>query len=351
MPRQTLRQLLGSQGITEDDWTRANSMEGGGNLADRQKIYDTLLRTTGGTGYGSRGAFNYFSNPAAGGGGDNGGGGPSEGFGTGADQFFSPNAFGDRYSPVQYGTVNGFLSDRGNYNYSIPDLGNIEWDPEYGMVNNQDVTPGSRVNRSFDNFYNLTNGVIGTIAGAGIANGLGVQGIPGFDQAGAGWGGGYAPLGADPLTFTSGGTIGPFNPSATTGLFGGSGGAGLLGNGGSALGGASELASVGETGGSLLGGAAPQSVSVNGTGLFSNLPSWAQSGMNNAFSNPMNALRLGQGLAGIVGGIRGGGNNQPSTQGGKSGSAGTAQMGNVQRPEYTPNPYTQQQLNDYRRFG
>lgn len=147
---------------------------------------------------------------------------------------------------------------------------------------------------------------------------------------------------------TAGGTINPTGAFAGQGTgftgFGGAAGAGSAG----LLGGPSELASVGESGGSLLGSGSPASVTVNQPGLLSNLPNWAQNGLNNAFSNPLNALRLGQGIAGLAGAIRGGG-SQPSTQSAKSGS-GPAQINQVQRPLYTPNPYTQQQLEQYRRF-
>lgn len=176
--RMSLRQLLAGHGVTEADWNAANSTAGGGSLEARQKIWNIFQQATGG-GVGSEGPLERYSMPAAGGGGDNGGGGPTEGYGRAGqtlnmNQNF-PNAslldeslFGEGYSPVVYGTENGFLSDRGDYNYAIPDLGAVEFDPRFGLLNNQSRIPGSRVDRSFNNFNTTAQALIAAMgAGAG----------------------------------------------------------------------------------------------------------------------------------------------------------------------------------------
>lgn len=308
--RQTLRQLLANQGITEDDWTRANSMEGGGNLQDRQKVWDAYLKATGGTGYGSKGAYNYYSNPAQGGGGDNGGsGGPSEGFGTDANSFFGADAFGKGYSPVMYGTENGFLGDRGNYNYAIPDLGALEFDPQYGLVNNQSRIPGSRTSTSFDHFNTLTKGVIGSIAGAGLANAAGIQGIPGFDQGSTGVGtgagtGGLGVNGLDPLALdtTSAGAITPSGPfaGAGTGFTGTAAAPAIAGAGTGAV------PSVGNIANTAISNVAA------GTPIAGAAGTAGSGGLT--LTDVLNGGRTGLGLANTVGAIRGITGNGVGTQ-------------------------------------
>lgn len=322
----TLRDLAAQQGQSFD-WNRINSLEGGGDKASREALM-AWIRTLPGGGWGSNGPIDFYSNPNASGGGDNGGGGSEEGYGTNAGSLFGRDYFGGNASPVMYGTENGILSDRGDYNYAIPDLGAIDFDPVKGLVNSQDRIPGSRVNRSFNNFNTLTQATIAAMAlGGGMdayANGFGnagaAQGAGGGFGSGGGVGGsgGYAPIDGG-LTFQPGPSINPTGAFAGqgTGFTGSWGSGGLFGQGG---------------GGGNLGldpyeiDMAPGSVSTNQPGAFERMGNFGREAMNNptgmlqraggwAMDNPMQALQLAGGLFGggspQGGGGSGGGEEAP----------------------------------------
>lgn len=349
----SLRDLAAQQG-RQFDWSRINSMQGGGDLAARTELMD-WVKTLQGGGWGSNGPINLYSNPNSSGGGDNGGGGPEEGYGTNAGSLFGRDYFGGNATPVMYGTENGILSDRGDYNYAIPDLGMVQFDPEKGLINTQDRIAGSRTNRSFDNFNRLTQTAIAAMAAGGgmdaYANGFGNTGAAGSgggfgSGGGVGSSGGYAPIEGG-LTFQPGPSINPTGAFAGqgTGFTGSWGSSGLLGAGGSS----------GGSGGLGLDpyeiDMAAGSVSNNQPGYLERLGNFGREATNNpggllqrggdwAMNNPLDALRAGSGLMNLVGSFTGGGG---SSGGGGGSKGGGGQPMSIQRPEFKPNPYTQAQ--------
>jgi len=206
------------------------------------------------------------------------------------------------------------------------DPSQVQYDPDFGFYTGTD---NFKPNQERDPIASLVaaaaTGALGY--GAGATAGLWGGG------AGAG-GGGYSSL---PTM--------PYNPAAPalnpmTNFSGG----GMLGGGTLPL-----MASNPAAPALNAFSAAPN---LSGGGLLGGLQNAASGLLNNATSNPLNAIRTISGLTNMVQGIRGGGSSQPSGGGGgKSGGGTGPTTGTVQRPQFTPNPYTQQQLQQYNRLG